>query len=283
MAALRNLHSLVNRYVAPAVSPNWIGIWLSSQGYAQVGDAIFTGAIALTVLTISAIASGAVVVGSLLTDTDFELEPGTIVTGFGTGAGGIGTYSVAPSQTVDSETMAANGSGQRQAALTTFPGLSMQVQAVTGEDLRLVDALNIQETVRVVYMNGAVQGVQRPDARGGDLLMIPTGLSGAVGPSFTGAIVDDVLTVSGLTGAVVVGGNLGGDLIATGTNILSQLTGPPGGEGTYQVEPGGQAVDAEPMVQSGYDIWLVKAVLEGWDVDGWCKLMVVLQMPSQSQ
>jgi hypothetical protein len=277
--ALRNLHSIVNRYTAPAVSPNFIGIWLASQGYAQEGDAEFTGAIVAGVLTVSAVASGAIAVGSLLTDETFSLLPATTVTE----AVAAGVWNVDPVQDVDSEDMSASGAGDRQSGYTPFPGLPMQVQAVSGPDLDLVDALNIQETVRVVYMNGQAQGVQRPNAQGGDILKIPTGLSGAVGPSFTGAIADNVLTVSGLTGAVVAGGNLGGAGLAPGTNVLAQLTGSPGGEGTYQIAPGGQAIDAEAMAQSGYDVWLVKAVLEGWDVDGWCKVLVVLQMPVESQ
>jgi hypothetical protein len=284
MAAIRNMHALVNRYIAPAVSPNFIGIWLASQGYAQVGDASITAAIVGTVLTVSAIASGALVVGSLLTDDVFELADGTMVTAFDTGQGGTGTYEVSPSQDVDSEQMTASGTGARASGYGVFPGLAMQVQAVSGPELQLTDALNLQETVRVVYMNGQVQGVQRPNAQGGDLLKIPTGLSGAPTANFTGAIADDILTVSAITsGAIVAGGNLGGQGIASGTAVLQQLTGNPGGAGTYQVTPGGQAVDSEALQQSGYDIWLVKAVLEGWDVDGWAKVLVVLQMPTQNQ
>jgi len=210
--ALRNLHAIANRYIAGAVSPNFLGNWLSSQGYAQIGDAAFTGAIAGTTLTVSAVASGALAVGSLLTDQTSALESATVIEALGSGTGGVGTYVVAPAQTVGSEPMAANGPGKRQQTYRTFADRPMQVQALSAEDFGLVDRLNIAETVRGVWMNGQVQGVQRPDIRGGDILQIPTGLSG-----------------------------------------------------------------------NAYDTWLVKAVLEGWDADGWCHVAVVLQMPTQSQ
>lgn len=173
-----NLHSIVNRYIQ-VVNANFTGSWLSSQGYTQEGDAQFTGSIAGDVLTVSAIASGVLAVGSLLTDTDFELLFGTTIMGLGTGAGGLGTYIVSHSQTVASEAMSANGGGQRTGGYTTFPGLGMQVQAVSGDDLKHIEGLNIQGTMRAIWMNGIPQGVQRPDVKGGDLLQIPTGLTAA--------------------------------------------------------------------------------------------------------
>jgi hypothetical protein len=213
--ALRNLHALVNPYIAGVVSPNFVGTWLASQGYTMLGDAVITAAIAAGVLTVSALASGTLDVGSLLTDQTFELLPGTVITGFDTGTGGTGTYDVFPPQDVASETMNANGPGTRSSGYTAFPGLQMQVQALSAEDLQHLDGLNQQQTVRAVYMNGQVQGVQRPDVQGGDILQIPTGLTAATGATF--------------------------------------------------------------------DTWLVKQVIEGWDIDGWCKVAVVLQMPTQTQ
>ena len=53
----------------------------------------------------------------------------------------------------------------------------MQVQAVAGQDLAHVDGLNQQGVYRVVYMNGRVEGVDRPGVNGGDILLIPTGLT----------------------------------------------------------------------------------------------------------
>lgn len=60
--------------------------------------AAFTGAIVATVLTVSAVASGTLRLGMELTGTG--VTAGTRITDFGTGTGGIGTYTVSVSQTV---------------------------------------------------------------------------------------------------------------------------------------------------------------------------------------
>jgi len=62
------------------------------------------------VLTVSAVTSGTVAVGQLITGTG--IAPGTYITALGTGTGGTGTYSVSPQQTVSSTTItAANVAG----------------------------------------------------------------------------------------------------------------------------------------------------------------------------
>jgi hypothetical protein len=53
--------------------------------------------------------------------------------------------------------------------------------------------------------------------------------------SFTGVVASNVLTVSSLTGTVTVGMTLSGTGVATGTLVVNQLTGAPGGVGTYTV------------------------------------------------
>ncbi len=59
-----------------------------------------TGAISGTTLTVSAVSSGTLYVGSLLTGTG--VTAGTVISSFGTGTGGTGTYTVSASQTVAS-------------------------------------------------------------------------------------------------------------------------------------------------------------------------------------
>jgi hypothetical protein len=49
------------------------------------------------------------------------------------------------------------------------------LQAVTGEDLKHLDGLNIEGVSRVFYVNQDVQGVVRKFSKGGDLLVIATG------------------------------------------------------------------------------------------------------------
>ena len=65
------------------------------------------------------------------------------------------------------------GTGRKQipsyAADVTGPA---QMQALDGKDLKQLDGLNIQGTIRALYLRGALAGVVRPDSTGGDLVLI---------------------------------------------------------------------------------------------------------------
>jgi hypothetical protein len=54
--------------------------------------------------------------------------------------------------------------------------------------------------------------------------------------SFTGVIANSILTVSSLTGTISIGMTISGTGVNTGTTIVNQLTGAPGGVGTYTVQ-----------------------------------------------
>ena len=62
-----------------------------------------TGAIAATTLTVSAVGSGQLRIGQEITGTG--VAENTVITAFGTGVGGTGTYTVSQSQTVSSTTL----------------------------------------------------------------------------------------------------------------------------------------------------------------------------------
>jgi hypothetical protein len=64
---------------------------------------VYTGSISGTTLTVTAVASGFVGVGSTISGTG--VTGGTTITGLGTGTGGTGTYTVSVSQTVASTTI----------------------------------------------------------------------------------------------------------------------------------------------------------------------------------
>jgi hypothetical protein len=49
-------------------------------------------------------------------------------------------------------------------------GVNLQVQALTGSELRHLDMLNQQGVMRAVYINGPLDGVDRPAGKGGDIL-----------------------------------------------------------------------------------------------------------------
>lgn len=79
-------------------------------------DSRFTGSIAGTTMTISAVdpaLSGPIKVGSTMQGVGLAVD--TRVTAFGTGSGGIGTYTITPAQTVGSRTLSAGSELIRQA------------------------------------------------------------------------------------------------------------------------------------------------------------------------
>lgn len=78
---------------------------LITQALGTTGPAgaAFTGAVATTVLTVSAVSSGALSVGQEVRGSG--VTAGTLIVSLGTGTGGTGTYNVSVSQTVGSEAM----------------------------------------------------------------------------------------------------------------------------------------------------------------------------------
>lgn len=70
--------------------------------YSPVATAEITASIATTTMTVTAVASGVIAVGDLVTGTG--VSAGTTVVSFGSGSGGTGTYTVSISQTASSAT-----------------------------------------------------------------------------------------------------------------------------------------------------------------------------------
>lgn len=48
----------------------------------------------------------------------------------------------------------------------------MQVQPLSASDIKFLDALSIMSTERSVYLNGVIQGINRAELKGGDVLTI---------------------------------------------------------------------------------------------------------------
>jgi hypothetical protein len=71
------------------------------------GDAVFTASISGTTMTVSAVTSGTIYVGCLITGSGVLAN--TTITALGTGTGGTGTYTVSQSQTVSSTTITSDG------------------------------------------------------------------------------------------------------------------------------------------------------------------------------
>jgi hypothetical protein len=109
------------------------------------------------------------------------------------------------------------------------------------------------------YSNGAVTFA----AAGSVSSASVTGAIAASTASVTGSISGDVMTVTAVgSGTLVVGGILSGTGVATGTQIVSQLTGTAGGIGTYSVSIPEQTV-ASTTISETYGTLTVSAVSSG--------------------
>ena len=81
----------------------FLGSAITYQGAdAYPAVSTFTGSITTTVLTVTAMLSGDPITVGMFIDSSTSLTNGTYITAFGTGTGGVGTYTVSASQTVAS-------------------------------------------------------------------------------------------------------------------------------------------------------------------------------------
>ena len=82
--------------------------------------------------------------------------------------------------------------------------------------------------------------------------------------AFTGSIADNLLTVTGgITGTVAVGTVITGSGVSTGNMITAQLSGTPGGIGTYSVSIAEQNVAAGTTMTGVYGLVTIGAVPSG--------------------
>jgi hypothetical protein len=98
-----------NRVPEP-VGPDFVMMTPTLRGRLETNvdtyaDVAFTGSIAANILTVTEISVGAIAVGAQLLGNNIAAN--TVVTALGTGTGGVGTYTVTPSQSVSSQIMAA--------------------------------------------------------------------------------------------------------------------------------------------------------------------------------
>jgi hypothetical protein len=75
----------------------------SERMNSATAGAVYTAALSGTTMTVSAVASGTLYIGQAVQGT--SVAANTIITAFGTGTGGTGTYTISTSQTVSSRTM----------------------------------------------------------------------------------------------------------------------------------------------------------------------------------
>jgi len=93
----------------------FLGSAITTQGADQYpAVSTFTGSIATTTLTVTAMLSGDNITVGMFLDSSTSLTNGTYITAFGTGTGGTGTYTVSASQTVASATIIGSGNALLQ-------------------------------------------------------------------------------------------------------------------------------------------------------------------------
>jgi Phage stabilisation protein len=96
-------------------------------------NAIFTGSVSGTTLTVTAISSGTITANQSLTGVGVTAE--TVITALGTGTGGVGTYTLNTSQTVSASSLSSTAVGARFTA--TVAGTTMTVSAVASGTIYL--------------------------------------------------------------------------------------------------------------------------------------------------
>jgi len=231
--------------------------------------ASFTGSIAGTTLTVSAVASGTLAVGQVVADLTGNIAANTTITGLGTGIGGVGTYTVSPTQTVASESMTSESTPAVAIPRARINSLLYAIQYVpavaalgawaqvasiqigsANEPDAIVTGHIIGNTLTVtsvisgaIVVGDAISDAAGLIANGTYVTVFGTGTGGVgtytinnpqtVGASFTGSGSGTNLTTTGVTGVIAVGDTVIGTGIAGGTTILSQTSGTPGGAGVY--------------------------------------------------
>lgn len=73
---------------------------------------------------------------------------------------------------------AAVSGGNLTPAYNTVASVLVNVQGVNARDLRHIENLNLEDVYRKVYIFGNIQGVVRPNAKGGDLLIFAQDIGG---------------------------------------------------------------------------------------------------------
>lgn len=138
----------------------------------QVGladaDAVVTASIAATVMTVTAVASGALAVGQVVEGTG--VAAGTRIVSFGTGTGGTGTYNVNLTQTAASTSVTA---GRTRVTYDAIAGAFVVTAGTPGAGAIGFAAGTLAAGVKLRAVDGAVISVQSP-------LLTPAGIMDAL-------------------------------------------------------------------------------------------------------
>jgi hypothetical protein len=188
-----------------------------------------TASIITTTMTVTAVASGSLVVGMTLSGTG--VTAGTTITALGTGTGGAGTYTVSDSQTVAATTITGTTSDKLLPVYSAWNSAAY---------VALTDAAQITPDFAQGYnfsvtINGNRQLMNPTNPKIGQSGLILVTEGAPASTSFTGSISDVTLTVSSVSsGTLAVGTVISGSGVTSGTTITAFGTGS-GTVGTYTV------------------------------------------------
>ena len=180
--------------------------------YTNSTTASVTASISGTVMTVSAVTSGALVVGQTIFGTG--VTDNTTITSFGTGSGGVGTYNISTSQTVGSTTITAIG---------------------VFRDTPLTGGSGTGATANIIILNSRIFSVE----------IVNAGVNYAVGDSLSATFagsVNGIATISAITG---------GSNYTNGTYTLVPLTGGTGTGAQGTVVVAGNTVTSVTITSAG--------------------------------
>ena len=121
------------------ITDNGVNVYLVDGAYrytwriSSPANAVFTGSISSTTLTVSSVSTGTIAVGQSVYGVGVTAE--TVITALGTGTGGVGTYTVDVSQTVSARNLNSTATGATFTA--TIAGTTMTVSAVASGSIYL--------------------------------------------------------------------------------------------------------------------------------------------------
>ena len=229
----------------------------------------FTGSISGNLLTVTAISSGTIAVGQVVTDLTGAISANTTVSQLGTGTGGTGTYLVSISQTVPSEAMSSatpTTSSVPRARINSLLYAAQYVPTVAalGTWAKVISVQmgspNTTDAVVLGYIVGTVMTVTQVTSgtivlgdyvndsasaiiNGTSIFSFGTGTGGTgtynvnntqtVGATFTGTGSGTNLTASAVSGTISIGDTIVGSGVPGSTTIISQSSGTTGGAGVY--------------------------------------------------
>ncbi len=135
-----------------------VGTYLVSVAQSVASTAI-TGSYG--VMTVSAVSSGVLGIGQVVSGTGVTV--GTTITQFGTGTGGVGTYFVTPSQTASSTTLSCGPElvtyDSTAAAFVITGGTSGPASTIGFASGAMATSLKLTQATGAVTSQGAAQGV----------------------------------------------------------------------------------------------------------------------------